>query len=341
MKIHNRTPNIENLYSVLRREVPARPTLFELFLNEPLYESLAGRKSPGNHNEKEHLKFLIDAFTAAGYDYTTVYASSMTFPSADQERKDTISLNKGFLITDEATFIEYKWPDPGHFDCSRLEIADDYLPDGMKLMVMGPGGVLENTIMLTGYENLCYMLYEEPQLVKAIFDNVGERLLKYYTIASQHDSVGIIAANDDWGFKTQTFFSIQDMEKYVFPWHKKIVDIAHSHGKPAIIHTCGYMNDVMDHIIEIGFDGKHSFEDNIMPVETAYDKWGGSIAILGGIDIDFITRSSIESIVTRCRSMLEKSAKTGGYALGTGNSVPEYIPQDNYLAMIQTALTRL
>ena len=338
MKIHNRTPDIENLYAVLRGGVPARPTLFELFLNQPLYERLAGYKSPGDDNESEYLKFLIDAFTAAGYDYTTVYASSMTFPAAIQEQKKTISLNEGFVITDEASFSAYKWPEPENFDYSRLKAAKDYLPDGMKLMVMGPGGVLENTIKLVGYENLCYMLYDEPQLLGEIFDNVGERLLKYYTIAAEYDSVGIIASNDDWGFKTQTFLSIRDMEKYVFPWHKKIVDAAHAQGKLTIIHTCGYMNDTMDHIIEIGFDGKHSFEDNILPVEAAYDKWGGRIAILGGIDVDFIIRCPIESIISRCRLMLEKSSKTGGYALGTGNSVPEYIPQENYFAMIKTAL---
>lgn len=31
--------------------------------------------------------------------------------------------------------------------------------------------------------------------------------------------------------------------------------------------------------------------------------------------------------------MLEKG-RQGGYALGTGNSIPEYIPKENYLAMI-------
>jgi len=30
-------------------------------------------------------------------------------------------------------------------------------------------------------------------------------------------------------------------------------------------------------------------------------------------------------------------ASRGGYALGTGNSVPEYIPIDNYLAMLSAA----
>ena len=35
------SPDFDNLLAVLRREVPARPTLFEFFHNERLYQRLA------------------------------------------------------------------------------------------------------------------------------------------------------------------------------------------------------------------------------------------------------------------------------------------------------------
>jgi uroporphyrinogen decarboxylase len=35
--------------------------------------------------------------------------------------------------------------------------------------------------------------------------------------------------------------------------------------------------------------------------------------------------------------MLRRAAALGGYALGSGNSVPDYIPDENYLAMLQAA----
>ena len=37
-------------------------------------------------------------------------------------------------------------------------------------------------------------------------------------------------------------------------------------------------------------------------------------------------------------AMLDRSARAGGYALGTGNSVPEYVPDANYFAMISAAI---
>ena len=145
-------------------------------------------------------------------------------------------------------------------------------------------------------------------------------------------------SNDDWGFNTQPFLSVKDMRKYVYPWHKKIVETAHKAGKPVILHSCGNFDEIMDDVIDVlKYDGKHSYEDIILPVEEAYERWGSRIAILGGIDVDFMIRSTPEEIQKRCRSMLERVGDRGGYALGTGNSVPEYIPQENYFAMIDVA----
>jgi uroporphyrinogen decarboxylase len=342
MKLHNRKPNIENMYKVLRSEEPERPTLFELFLNLPLYERLAGRELPKTGDrDLEFRRLVIDAYTAAGYDYAWTYASSFTFPAkrSKEEDKNTISLNDGAVITGAASYEQYIWPDPENYDSSKLDAVKDYLPEGMKLMVVGPSGVLENVIQLTGYDNLCIMIYEEPELAKALFDDVGKRLLKYYEIAASYESVGLIMSNDDWGFKTQTFFSPAHMREYVFPWHKKIVAAAHAQKKMAILHSCGYFADVIEDIIEdIGFDGRHSYEDTIIPVEEAYEKWHSRIGIIGGMDVNFVIRHSEEEITARARAMLDRARGRGGYALGTGNSVPEYVPQEHYLAMIKAAL---
>jgi len=338
VKLHNRKPDIENLYKVLRKEEPSRPTLFELFMNRPLYERLAGRKLT-DESPLENLKLVIEAYTAAGYDYTSTHGSNFAFSSGRHKEKNTISLNDGFVITDEESFQKYAWPNPSDYDFSRLEKITPWIPDGMKLMCMGPGGVLENVITLTGYDNLCLMLYDNPALVQAIFDRVGETLLKYYSIALQYDSVGLLMSNDDWGFKHQTFLSPADMRKYVFPWHKKYVELAHSKKIPAVLHSCGYPGDIMDDVInDIKFDGKHSFEDTIVTVEESYELYQGRIALLGGIDVDYIIKHTEEEIYARSRAMLKRAQGRGGYALGTGNSVPEFIPQDHYIAMLKAAL---
>jgi len=333
-------PDFEQMLKVLRCEKPSRPVLFELFMNPTVYALLAGRK-PEDDTQAAYDKLVIDAFRAGGYDYASTHASEYGFKAGEKHHEKTISLNDGFVITDEKSFEAYEWMDPDNCDFSRLERINGYLPDGMKMMAMGPGGVLENVIALTGYDNLCLMLYDDPDLAKAIFDKVGSGLLRYYELAVEYESVGMLMSNDDWGFKAQTFLSPGDMRKYVFPWHREIVRAGHKRNKPVLLHSCGNAGEIYDDIIDdMGYDGKHSFEDVIQPVEECYKNLRGRIAIMGGIDVDFLIRSSAEDIRRRCNNMLDMAEEYGGYAMGSGNSIPEYIPYDKYRVMIDTALAR-
>ncbi len=334
-----RKPDFDNILAVLNCQKPSRPTLFEFFLNNRLYMSLSGHKGPGPDGASdEHSRMLIRAFEKAGYDYAVITCLGFTFPRGELHRASTISLNDGVLITDRASFESYPWPVVESADYSRLERLAKWLPEGMKAIIPGPGGILENVIALTGYDNLCYLLADDPELTHEIFNAVGSRLLRHYEIASIPNAVGACISNDDWGFKTQTMLSTEDMRTYVIPWHRRIAAAIHANDKPVVLHSCGNLENIMDDIIDdIGYNGKHSYEDTILPVEEAYDRWGDRIAILGGIDLDFICRHSPEEIHQRSRRMLEHSEARGGYALGSGNSIPEYVPDEAYFAMISAA----
>ena len=329
-----RKPNFNNILKVLRREAPDRPTLFEFFLNHKLYSHLIGCEATDIMYPYINAAQMTKAFAAAGYDYATVHGSEFHFPTGKREHIKTQSLNDNATIVDRASFDAYKWPSAD--DCDYTWMQDAQMPEGMKFMVCGPSGVLENTIALVGYDNLAMMIYDDPELVSDVFNEVGSRLLRHYELSVQYNSVGFIMVNDDWGFKTQPMLAPEDMRKYVIPWHKKIVAAAHNAGKPAVLHSCGNLRTVMDDIIDdIKFDGKHSYEDNIQPVEDAYREYGSRIAVLGGIDLDFIVSKTPDEVYARSKKMLELGQK--GYALGTGNSVPEYVPQENYFAMTKAA----
>lgn len=336
-----RKPDFENLLKVLRREKPSRPTLFEFFMNDVIYSELAGKEVCAKKDKLESMRIMMFAFANAGYDYATVRTgdfNAISFPAGEQDHEKSISLNEGVVISDRDSFEKYPWPDPEKGDFEFLDDIKPEIPDGLKLVACGPGGVLENVIRLAGYDNLCFMSIDDEGLTKDLFDAVGSRLVKYYEICAAYDSVGALISNDDWGFKTQPMLSPEAFRKYIIPWHKKIAEAGHKHGKPVILHSCGNLETLMDDIIDdIKYDGKHSYEDNICPVEDAYEKWGSRIAIMGGIDLDFICRNPKEAVYERSKKMLERSASRGSYALGSGNSIPEYVPKENYYAMISAA----
>lgn len=335
-------PDFENLLKVLRREKPSRPTLFEFFLNDNLHALLAPELTVrASHVSCAYDILRVMAFRNAGYDYAVVQVPHLSFPTREREHRNgqTLSQNEGFVITDRKSFDAYQWPDPETADYAFLDKLGEAVPKGMKLGVAGPGGVLENVTFLLGYENMCFMISDDPELAGDVFEAVGTRLVTMYRKAVKSESVGFIIGNDDWGFKSQTMLAPEQMRRYVFPWHKQIVEAAHEAGKPAILHSCGNLRSVMDDVIDqIQYDGKHSFEDTIQPVEQAYEEYGKRIAILGGMDLDFICRSAPDEVHARARAMLERTESRGGYALGSGNSIPSYVPQEGYFALISAAL---
>jgi uroporphyrinogen decarboxylase len=126
-----------------------------------------------------------------------------------------------------------------------------------------------------------------------------------------------------------------DLREFVLPGHKKMAAMSHAAGRPYILHACGNLFSIYEDLIkDVKIDGKHSFEDTIEDVRELKPTYGQRIALLGGIDVDFLCRADEAAIRDRVRDTLEVCMPGGGYCLGTGNSVANYIPLNHYLAMV-------
>ena len=338
IKLPKRKPDFQNLIDVLERKVPKRRTQFEFIIDDEIMEKLAGCKFCDCKTIDEQIRLRIDAFVNGGYDYITTHGSS--FRVVDDVGTSVHTKNKNVaIITDRKSYEEYKWREPFDYSYEVLDKFYTQMPKEMKLIIFSADGIFENVTSLVGYENICLMLYDEPELLSDIFKKVCDQLYKYYSLAINHPTVGAILCNDDWGFRSQTLLPPDAYRQHIFPTYKKIVTLAHKANKKAILHSCGQLDSIMDDIIDdIKFDGKHSSEDTILPIEEQYKKYGNRIAILGGIDVDFLTNRTPAEITGRCENMYKATQKNGGYAMGSGNSIPAYIPYQNYLAMIKTAL---
>jgi uroporphyrinogen decarboxylase len=186
-----------------------------------------------------------------------------------------------------------------------------------------------------GYETLCYALHEQRDLVEAISRRLETMYRSIVKTMLQFDRVKVVWGSDDMGFKTGLMFSPADMREFVLPGHRLMAQMSHEAGRPYILHSCGDLSGIMDDLInDVKIDGKHSFEDTIEKVTDVKDTYGKRIALLGGMDMDFLCRADEKQVRARVRETLRKCMPGGGYCLGTGNSVANYIPLDNYLAML-------
>ena len=238
------------------------------------------------------------------------------------------------VITNWAEFESYRWPRAADADLYPLVYVGKHLPEGMGI-VSGYSGVLEAAMWLTGYQTFALALYDQPDLIQALFDRIAEIWIPLFRAVVEMDGVIALRMGDDMGFKTGTMIDPDHLRKYVFPIQKRIVQVAHEHGLPFILHACGNLEAVMDDLIDdVGIDAKHSFEDVIEPVESFTARYGHRVAIVGGVDMDILARGSEEQVRARTRQIVEACAPSRAYTLGTGNTVANYIPPGNYLAML-------
>ncbi len=345
------TPNWEGLVRCIRREgTTERVHHAELFIDWEVQQEICRRYGVLDGldaNEEDFpLKRQVALQRFLGYDYVRCGLDGMEMPLKRTTTADLAELarsgGRSYMeehagpITNWDEFEAYPWPDPEAASTRSLEWYSENLPEDM--CIIGSGGFAhfaEYLTWLMAYETLCYSLYDQRDLVKAISD----KLVEMYRVAVRRmlefDRVKIIMGSDDMGFRNGTLISPADMREFVLPGHKLMARMSHEAGRPYVLHSCGNLEAIMEDLIEdVGIDARHSFEDVIEPVEDAYDRYGDRIAILGGMDVDFLCRAGEERVRARVRHILERCMPQGGYCLGSGNSIANYIPVDSYLAML-------
>jgi uroporphyrinogen decarboxylase len=347
------SPDYRRLLAALwRRGLPDRVPFVELFADQEIIDECNRRMDyvpEGKTGPERAVRAQINFYYHMGYEYVPFdNIDGLEFPLGHLEAADTAEqLSRGKRqwtsehsgpITGWADFERYPWPVPGRLDTRRLELAARLLPEGMCLTA-ACHSIFEYVTWLMGYETLCYKLYDEPDLVDAMFERVGQLHLAAAEVLVQIDRLEILFGGDDMGFKTGTMIGPDDLKTKSLVWHKKIAAVAHAHGKPYVLHSCGKLDAIMDFLIdEVRVDARHSFEDAHSPVAGEKRKYGHRLALCGGIDVDLLCRSTPEQVRDYTRRVLKACMPGGGYCLGTGNTVANYVPVDNYLAMLEEGI---
>ncbi|HUS44441.1 MAG TPA: uroporphyrinogen decarboxylase family protein [Phycisphaerae bacterium] len=344
-------PNWEGLIANLRRQgTPDRAYHLELFQDTEIADAIADRYDlladldPSDPYYAQRREMAIQRF--CGFDYVCARLGGMDWALRWQTVPDTAHLahdgGRGFIdehrgpIASWDDFEAYPWPDPAVPAATReLEWYEANLPDDMCVLARDVGHFAELLCWLMGYETLCYSLYDAPDLVEAIAARLLETDRVQTSRLLEFDRVKAVFASDDMGFKTGLLISPDDTRRLGLANHKVLAAMAHAAGRPYLLHSCGNLRDIIDDLLDdVRIDAKHSFEDTIEDVCEVKATYGQRIALLGGIDVDFLCRSTEAAIRQRVRRTLDVCQPGGGYCLGTGNSVANYVPLENYLAML-------
>lgn len=333
------------------KRVPMVEYLVDDVVMKPIVTELLGRQwvalGQDRDSQRGYLNNFIEFWYRMGYDFVRFEEALpldrtylVTKDVGADKTKDRIWVDqhRGAIMSWD-DFEQYPWPSVSAMDFFKFEYLNSHLPEGMGLITCHGAGVFEHISQLMSYEGLCLALYDQPDLVSAMADKIGDLIFKFYEHLLDLDRVLAIFQGDDMGFRTGTLIAPEALRQYILPWHKKLAALVHGHNRPYFLHSCGNLEAIMEDLITIvGIDGKHSFEDAIIPVQDFQLKYGHRIAALGGLDINILSNSSSAQVREKTRDLIETCGQQGRYAVGSGNSIPSYVPVENYLAMVNEAM---
>ena len=237
----NPTPNFDRLLTALTCSgEPDRVPLVELGIGYEVIGGMLGRKV-------ESFADVAEFYAAAGYDYLKatpsydwnpekrtpkegIRAATGKFSANTEDDIDIHYATEGKgIITSWEEFETYPWVDPKSLDYSIYDRASGLLAPGMKI-IGHQGDIFTQLWILMGFETFSYKCVEEPELVSAMANKIGEIVCTMFEIIAEKKDIGALWISDDIAYTEGLMVSPAFLREHIFPWYKKIGNFARGIG---------------------------------------------------------------------------------------------------------------
>ena len=335
-----RRPDFERLFTALRRQEADRVPFAELVVEPDVKAAFIGRPIRERADD-------VEFWACAGYDYVPI-AMSMVNPGravggtatggfsvyAETYTERTWAAMHQGPINTEQDLHAYPWPAADDVDVAALDELAEILPDSMKVMVI-LGKIFTSNWLLQGAESFYMNVYDQPELIEMLYDRIGPLVFATFERIIGHPIVGGVWHPDDMAGTSGLLLDADHFRRYAFPWYKRMGGICRQLDKAMIFHSDGNIWPILDDIVDAGFWGLHPIDPKAMGINEVKARYGDRLSLLGNIDLDFpLARGTPEDVHHVVAQRIRDLAPGGGYVLSSGNSVPEYVPLDNYKAML-------
>lgn len=336
------TPDYTNIVKAAYNIEAPRLPLYEHLICGEAMEYVLGRKftdlAGGDDADlEEFFRCYCEFFKRMGYDTVSFECcTGGALPAGG-----CLGGHKPPVITCYEDFQKYPWDEieENYFRLfsRQFRALRKGLPEGMKAIGGVGNGVFECVQDVTGYMNLCFLSEDDPELYRDLFAKFGDIIFNIWKrfMPEFGDIYCVLRFGDDLGFKSNSLLSTNDIRTHIIPQYKKVIDLVHSYHKPFLLHSCGCIFNVMDDLIAAGINAKHSNEDEIARFPVWVERYGDRIGNFGGIDTDAVCRLDKPALREYITDVIAKCQGHGGFAFSTGNSIPNYVPIENYINMVE------
>lgn len=170
-------------------------------------------------------------------------------------RQDTTGKGEALwgALEDWEDLDDYKLPpldDPALAEHLRQTVKDH--PDKYMIGIL-PGFPFSIMRNLRKFDEFLMDVILEPELVAELGARVTDQLCR---IIENYADVGMdaVMVYEDWGIQDRLLISPACWREIFFPFFKQLASKAHECGLSLILHSCGYIYDVLEDMIHSGVD---------------------------------------------------------------------------------------
>ena len=241
-------------------------------------------------------------------------------------------------LEDESNLDSYQFPpldEPGQWEGveeSARRLKETYAVTG------GIRTLFRHAWDLCGMENwLAHMVDPGPFVVK-LLDRLLEYKLEHVRRLAQA-GIDILSIGGDIAMHTRLFLRPEVWRQH-FKWRNaRLIEEAKKHGvKHFFFHTDGNLMEVMEDLIEIGFDIIDPIQPECMDPYEIKDRWGDRMTLHGTISSQHtLPFGTVEDVRREVRERIQRCGYNGGLVIAPNNVVQFDVPLENLLAVYETA----
>ena len=215
-----------------------------------------------------------------------------------------------------------------NYDFGGMNVRDAIAAQGDKRwLIAHVWGIVEGTSTFLGIENCWMNLGANPDLMVAWFDRYADWLCGLVE-SIKHAGADAITLSDDWGSNGTMLFSPRMWRRMVKPYAMRVVQHARAQGLFVNLHSDGYLVDIIDDIVEIGYHSWHPVQESAgMDPATIKATYGSKIVLYGSLDVvDGLLKYDGDKLDEYITKRFEIYAPGGGFIYNTGHWVQPDIP---------------
>lgn len=231
---------------------------------------------------------------------------------------------------------DFRAPEPTVGSEGIVEMLETAKADDHQHYILVEVGTLwHRTNWLRGFENSLIDVMEDRPEMYFLRDKITDFLLKRVEILLQHkEYIDGVLVNDDWGTQQTLMVRPQYWRKIYKPAYAKIVAAIHSGGLNAHLHTDGVTHEIMDDLIEIGFDELNP-QMSCMDIEAVGKRFGGRVCFRADMDRQYtLPYGSTREVETFVQRMYDAFGRFNGGYVGYGQ-INTDVPLANAEAMLR------